>query len=145
MLRVTQSGEQLIVSYAPWLGLLLLAMGVALAVYLFRGKAPTGKAFGVAMAALVCCFGAWHFLWYRVTLGPEGASLRATFGRSAEVRWPDLATSQVELRPGGRGGTSNYTVLRSTDGTEVPIPTTGLSADELTLLVDYLGKRATRR
>src|SRR5690606_13955375 len=112
MSRLTESASGLVISSPVWLGILVLGMGIALAVYVVRGKVAAGRRFGAAIGALVTIYVGVHFLGNRTTLDDVGVRIVSPMKPTESIAWSEVASVAVEQRSTGKGGPSRFIVLR---------------------------------
>ena len=141
MLRLSEAGGPLILSAPAWIGLLILALGVALGVYVVRGKAKS-KVFGAAVAALLMLWYGWSLLYGQTRFDETGVTVRGTFGTESVTAWSDVTAVGLEERAGGRGGQTMFLVLRPAQGPEVLVRLGGLEAASRVRLLEYASQRA---
>lgn len=153
----TTQGDVDTLSFSPFPGLLFLAIGLLLLVpgvfFLFtpprpgaaRGMRKGGGAllllFGIGLLVL----GVWRLSW-RVELRHDRIVLGSLFGHISipygEIQEVKVREYQNRWRPGTLWVTI---VLKRTDGTEVSLPYTTLSAEHQKFLEDVLSTRHGRR
>jgi hypothetical protein len=141
MLRLAEAGDVATLAYPLWLGVLFLLGAVALAAHLVLRKEPRRGTVGVAIAAIICLFGAWHFIASRTTLAPDGARVYQPMREDSYMAWREVTHAQVETRQGGRGGPANYLVLRSGDGAELAIALTPLPLEARARVMELVNAR----
>ena len=136
MLQLSESAGQLTLQAPVWTGLLALAFGAALAVYVVRGKAK-GKVFGVGMAMLICIGYGWHLLFAKTRLDEAGIVVRGALGVEASASWGEVTAVSVEERTGGKGGPTPFLVLARGSGPAVEVRIGGLALESRVRVIDY--------
>lgn len=142
MLRLSESGQNLVVGYPAWLGLLIIGLGVALAVHLARRFTWKTQTFGIAAATALLLFGGLYFLTYKVTLTPVGGSVYAFPGGTQRIEWSHAASVSTEVRKGR--GTSTWIVVRTATASAFEVNVTGLSGADEHRLREYVAARMTK-
>jgi len=142
MLRLSEAGQNLVIDYPAWLGLLLIGLGVALAVHLARRFAWKAQTFGIAGATAALLFGGLYFLTYKVTLTPEEGRAYAFPGSRQLVEWSHAVSLATEQRHGR--GNSTWIVVWTAAGSALEINVTGLSGPEEQRLRNYIAEHMKR-
>jgi hypothetical protein len=142
MLQLSESAGQLTLQAPVWIGLLVLAMGVALAVYVVRGKAK-GKVFGAGMAALICIGFGWHLLYAKTRFDDAGIVVRGALGVDASASWGEITAVSVQDLKKGKGGPSPFLVLARESGPEVEVGIGGLDVASRARLIEYARAKAS--
>ena len=140
MLRLSEVGGVLTLHSPAWLGVLLVALGLLLGIYVFRGKAR-GKTFGVAIVALILIWFGWRSLYGYTRLDDTGVVERGAFGIESVTAWSDIAAVGIDGRKLGRGGVTLCLILSRADGPEVLIQIGALDAPSRVRLLEYVTQR----
>jgi hypothetical protein len=142
LLRLSEAGQNLVIDYPAWLGLLVIGLGVALAVHLARRFAWKVQSFGVVAATALLLFGGLYFFTYKVTLTPESGRAYAFPGGSQGIEWDHAVSVGTEQRHGR--GTSTWIVVQSAAGNRLEINVTGLSGGDEQRLREYIAARMNK-
>jgi hypothetical protein len=139
MLRLSDVGSALTLHFPAWVGLLCLALGVALAVYIFRGKAGA-KALGASVVALMLIGFSWYCFYSYTRFDDNGVVVRGAFGVESVTAWSDIAAVGIDRRGQGRGATLSL-ILTRTDGPEVLVTIGTLDDVSRVRLLEYARQR----
>jgi hypothetical protein len=139
-MRLSESAGGLSVGYSAWLGLLLLSLGIALAVYVARHFKTTGRTFSYVAVTFICLYAGWHFLAFKAELTAEGARVYEPLRRDDRILWSEVTGLRIEERLGGRGGRSTHLVF---DGGVQPfdIVVSSLSAEDRVRVMRFAEER----
>jgi len=139
LLRLSEAGQNLVIDYPAWPGLLMIGLGVALAVHLARRFEWNRQTFGVTAATAVLLYGGLYFLTYKVTLTPDGGRAYALPGLSRSIQWSHVVSVATEERHGR--GTATWIVIYTATGAGLEIKVTGLSGVDEHRLRKYIAAR----
>jgi hypothetical protein len=139
MLRLSDVGSALTLSFPAWVGLLSLALGVALVVYVFRGKAGA-KAFGASVVALIFIGFSWYCFYSYTRFDEKGVVVRGAFGIESVTAWSDIAAVGIDRRGQGRGA-ALCLILTRVDGPEVLVTIGTLDDASRVRLLEYARQR----
>ena len=142
MLHLSEAGQNLVIDYPAWLGLLVIGLGVALAIHLARRFTWKAQTFGIAAATALLFFGGLYFFTYKVTLTPEGGRAYALPGHSQSIEWNHAVSVGTDQRHGR--GTSTWIVVQSAAGNRLEINVTGLSGGDEQRLREYIAARMNK-
>ena len=140
LMRLSENDGALVVSYASWVGIVFVLMGIALAAYLVRRFTMTGKTFGFVAAAFVCLYGGIHFLGFKAEMDSTGVRVYEPFRRDARVTWKQVRGVRIEERGESRG---KGTHLVFEGGPEpVDFRVTALTAEDRVKLLELAARHA---
>jgi len=140
MMSLRDTGDGLVIAYPFWIGLLALACGIALAIFVARKFECKVKTFTTLAAAGIGLWGGAYFLSFRATLAPDGARVYAFMRYSGAVDWRQVAGVVLEPRPGK--GNPMYVVMR---GTNFEINVTDLNSAERERVLAFSQARLGRK
>ncbi len=137
MMRLTETAQGLTIAYPGWLGLLVFALGIALAVWIARNFKLNGKFFGYCMAALLALFGGIYFFTFKAELTPDlGRSYALFRGGHTQVDWQQARGVVLEERPGK--GRPMYIVVDTSSGIPFEINASDLSDNHRAQVLTYI-------
>ncbi|MBX3664963.1 MAG: hypothetical protein KF834_04690 [Burkholderiales bacterium] len=140
MMRLTETAQGLVIAYPGWLGLFVFALGLALAVWVWRRFTFNGRFFGYVMGTLLALFGGLYFFTYKAELTAEGGRGYALFrGGHTQVAWAQARSAVLEERPGK--GRPMYIVVDHGNGPPFEINVTDLSHNGRARVLDYIRAR----
>ena len=139
MLQLSESGQNLVITWPWWLGVLMVALGIALAVHVCRHFEWHGRMAGLVAATALLVGGGIHFLTYRITLTPEEGRAYALVGGRQRLDWSQATSITMEERRGR--GTSMWLVVHSAAGRRFEFTVTGLSGPEEHRVREYIAAR----
>ena len=143
MMRLSETAQGLLIAYPGWLGLLVSALGVALAGWIWRNFALNGKFFGHCAATLLALFAGVCFFTYQAELTAEQGRTYALFrGGHTEVDWRQARGAVLEERPGK--GTPMYIVANTTHTRRFEINATDLSSSDRARVLAYIRAQIER-
>ncbi|MBY0270073.1 MAG: hypothetical protein K2X06_09410 [Burkholderiales bacterium] len=143
MMRLTETAQGLVIAYPAWLGLLAFALGIALAVWVWRHFTLNGKFLSYCAGTLVVLFAGIYFLTYKAELTPEQGRTYAAFRSGhAQVDWRQARSVVLEERPGK--GTPMYIVVDTTRGTRFEINASDLSGSDRARVLAYIRAQIQR-
>lgn len=142
LLRLSEAGQNLVIDYPAWPGLLMIGLGVALAVHLARRFEWNRQTFGVTAATAVLLYGGLYFLTSKVTLTSDGGRAYALPGLSQSIQWSHVVSVATEERHGR--GTSTWIVIYTATGAGLEIKVTGLSGADEHRLRKYIAARVNK-
>ena len=125
------------------MGLLVLALGVALAVYVVRGKAVS-RIFGMGVSALICIAFGGHMLFAKTQLDETGIVVRGFMGVKESATWGELAAVYIEDRASSKGGPSPYLILARKSGPEVEVRISALAPESRVRLLEFARAKVSR-
>lgn len=143
MMRLTETAQGLTIAYPAWVGLLVFALGAALAVWVWRHFTLNGKFLSYCAGTLVALVAGVYFLTYKAELTPEQGRSHALFGSgSARVEWRQARSVVMEERPGK--GRPMYIVVDTIRGTRFEINASDLSGSDRARLLAYIRAQIER-
>jgi len=143
MMRLTETAQGLTIAYPAWLGLLALALGIALAVWVWRHFTLNGKFLSYCAGTLVVLFAGIYFLSYKAELTPEQGRTYALFhGGHTQVDWRQARGVVLEERPGK--GTPMYIVVDTGRGKPFEINASDLSGSDRARVLVYIRRQIER-
>ena len=140
MWRVSESAGELTLHASTWIGLLIVAAGIALAVFVARGGAK-GKVFGMSAVILIVFLSGWTLLFASTRLDESGVRVRTALGVQASATWGEITSVAVEERKVSRGN-HTYLVLYRADGTDVAVRISHLEAEDAVRVIEFAKARA---
>ena len=142
MWKLSESAGQLTLQAPAWIGLLVLALGLALAVYVVRGKAK-GKVFGAGMVALILIGFGWHLLYAKTRFDDAGVVVRGALGVEASAAWSEITAVSVQDLKRSKGGTTLVLVLARESGPELQVQIGGLDFAPRARLIEYVRAKSS--
>jgi len=137
MQKLTETSQGLVLSYPTWLGLVVLAIGVTLAVYGARGKAAPKMRLSYVIGTLAMVWGGVYVLTAKVTLTDAGMRNYVFLVKDERLEWRDAASLQLERRQ-AKGGPVWHIIVLDHAGQEFDIGTPGLSDADRSRVVKFI-------
>ncbi len=142
-MQLTETTQGLLIAYPGWLGLLVFALGIALAIWIWRNFVLNGKLFGYCAATLLALFGGVYFFTFKAELTAEQGRAYALFrGGHTQVDWRQARSVVMEERPGK--GRPTYIVVDQVRGTRYEINVTDLSGSDRASVLAYIRTQIER-
>lgn len=143
MMQLNETAQGLVITYPWWLGLLVFALGIALAVWVWRNFEFSGKRLAQCAGTLVALFAGIYFFTYSTELTPEQGRSRALFrGGHTTVDWRQARGVVLEERPGK--GTPMYIVVDTAHGKPFEINASDLSHGDRARVLFYIRTQISR-
>lgn len=98
LLQVSQSADALVISYPYWIAVALLAVTVALSVFIVKAR----RRWPVALAILFSAWGCVYVATFGTRLDAHGGSAYAFLRYDHALRWNDAADIYLEHGDGAR-------------------------------------------
>jgi hypothetical protein len=142
---LSASDSTLVIQAPTWIGVLLVGVGIALAIFVLVRKVPRPARLGAFLATVALLYAGWYLLSTSMTFEARGFYVDGMFGEEERVGW--LQVSGIDT--GAPAGSRNFDPVRLTfylrNSNEVTIDLSGLTAQEKAHVVAFVKGRLKRQ
>jgi hypothetical protein len=144
MRTVTEVDGALVVTAGPpWLGVLLIVLGIVLLVGLFIRKLPRRVArLGALFGTILLVVAGWFQTSSKTTLEPRGFYVESIYGEEQRVGWSRIR--QIAPAEKGVKYDPDELVLQTRTGSEVAIDLWGLAPEERARVTAFVKKALSK-
>ena len=134
-MRTLTVSDNLLVIHSPlWMGLVLIAAGIAITVGVFFIKWRREIRLGALLGVVIVLYGGWNLLRNTTTFERRGFYVEGLRGEEQRVGW--LQVSGI-----GKSSSTDELVLNLRSGGELSIDLSGLSADDQAKVTTFVRGR----
>lgn len=134
MRALSVSDNLLVVQSPPWIGLVLVGVGVVITLVALFVRWPRPWRLSAFLGTIVLLYGGWHLLRNAITFEPRGFYIESPLGEEERVGWLQVVGIDPKAEP-------DHLVFQLRTGRDVSVDLSGLSADEQAKVVAFVRRR----
>lgn len=144
MRSLSASDTTLVIQAPTWIGLLLVGVGIALAVFVLVRKVSRPARLGAFLATIVLLCAGWFVLSTSTTFETRGFHVDGILGEEERVGWLQVSGIDTGKPAGARNFEPDHLTLQLRNSGDVSVDLSGLTAEEKDRVVAFVQARLQR-
>jgi hypothetical protein len=141
---LTATENLLVIQAPPWIGMTLIAVGVALVIGAFAFKPPRPSRLLASLGCMALLYAGWHLLNTKTTFESRGFIVDGMLGEQERVGWLQVASIETGAPAGARNFEPAQLTFQLRNSSEVAVDLTGLDAAEKARVLEFARARLKR-
>ena len=141
-MRSLSASETTLVIQAPtWIGLLLVGVGIALAIYVLVRQVPRPARLGAFLGTIALLCVGWYLLGTTTTFESRGLVVNSILGEEERVGWLQVSGIDTGAPTGAKNFEPDHLTVQLRNSGEVRVDLSGLTAEEKARVVAFVRAR----